>query len=332
MIEWEYIFIIFIIIIFVICILYLGFYSKSTECIECNELSLYEKKNKQIFRSKSEKFKLNHYESIIFYGKIPENCDYWSLNIYECNGKSVDFLCSGNYQSFFPDDMFCVVCYNNKYCLKYSNEKMLEIHNQKSSNLKLHFNTFLIEEGKEYYLKFESFLPEINYYNAYSLFSLKFDNILYNKENKIIKYNNKKCDKSNALLINFDNKFEHYKKCYITYNKQIYHQQYECLINISDKIVFNEEIIIIVFDYFMKKLALHSQILVFDSFTNELINIYFVTSKTNRISSYDVTHTIKIKKIEKNRNIYIMEKIFFGLDNESKPKINDIYPLSIYYK
>ena len=330
-----YLFIIFIVIAIVIIGLYFYFIEIKTknECII--NLPLYKNKENKISSLKSNFFNVNKNESVVFVGQIPQDYDYWTINIYDIDKNAIDFISMGNYQTIYPGSTLAIICSSNKYSILETKKYMEKIHYEKYPNRRLYFETFNLDYKQKYYIQFECFLHTIDeIVSNFKLYKYIFDNIYYEKcYNKKIVNSKKKYDNKYEYSICIPKKFLNYKKYNVLIDADIKNKPKECLINLSEKInIVDNEVIIIAFDHFMSKSVIHSHILFIDADTEEIIDIYYTGIISNIINSkFQTTHSFKFSsKIIKN--IYVIEKLFFAIDTEDKPLSEIIIPMKIFTK
>ena len=302
----RYIIVIFIIICFIIIGLYINFIPIDTKIK--NILTL----------QKSDYFTVNKNESVVFIGEIPQDYDYWSINLYK-NHISINFTCMGNYQTIYPGSTIAVICSSNKYSTLETKKYMEKIHYQKYPNRRIYFKTFDVNFNEKYFIDFRSFNKKEA---GFKLYKYIFDNIYYCK-NIVKKMENKKHFKSEHQ-IEIPNEYKKYKEREILIDVE--NDLKECLLNKSEKIN-DSEIIVIALDHFMSKSVIYSHILFVDDMNNILKN-HCTGVVANNLTKKNF-HIIKFNNTD-NKNIYILEKLFFAIDTEDKPLSEMIVPMKIF--
>jgi len=319
-------FFIFIILIFIFIIWFNNY--KNTECFEINQFDL----TKESYKSfNSQNIEIKPTESLVMVGEIPQDYHYWTVGIFDENGIAQNSINMSNYQTTFPGSTIAIVCSTNIYAIDETCKLIKEKHYKKYPNRKIFFekvylSTNIIKLKFDYYLRLDSekSLP-------FSLFQYKFKNIPF------LNYKLNDC-KSNFIIeksINtniiktINKQFNNYKSINIKNNIISKYKPVECIINCSEKIKCENEIVVIAFDHFMNRTAIHSHIIFIDADTNEIYKINYTGIISSKINNQEcqITHTIKFKPKCKDINIYVIEKIFFDSNKDyisNNKKINEM--------
>jgi hypothetical protein len=340
MLSYIVVIIILLIIIFIVCF-YNFLQNKKCIILKNKEKVSYEVYSCENLISYFTKYlKIDKNTTYVIYYDLSLNSVYWTVGLY--NEKCINYVNIGKFQTIETGDTLAIIIGNNANIIKETKKKVKLEHDCKFPYKKLLFDFLHVDE--DFYIHFQSFSnkflhkPNLKIYE-YSYADSEFNDCLENF--KKIKENETKETKGKNETIKYENyelfnlaKIDYidkkYKSVKVNVNTNEPNISKECFTNRSEDIKNNGKFIILAVDHFKSKVALHSNIIFYNSFTNEPFNVQITGEISDRLNSY---HSISIRKIsfdipECIKNFYCVEYIYSNSTNSINE--NMIIPMEIF--